>query len=107
MIALTEGAVSKVKEMIEAQEPRPAGLRIAVVGGGCSGFSYSMNFENQPGMLDKSYPSDGFKVFVDQASLLYLEGIEVDYVNTPEGSGFKFNNPQVKSTCGCGCSFSV
>ena len=107
MIALSEGAVSKVKEMIEAQEPRPAGLRIAVVGGGCSGFSYSMNFEDKPGMLDKAYPSDGFKVFVDQASLLYLEGIEVDYVNTPEGSGFKFNNPQVKSTCGCGSSFSV
>ena len=107
MIALTEGAVSKVKEMIEAQEPRPAGLRIAVVGGGCSGFSYSMNFEDKPGMLDKAYPSDGFKVFVDQASLLYLDGIEVDFVNSLEGSGFKFNNPQVKSTCGCGSSFSV
>jgi iron-sulfur cluster assembly accessory protein len=107
MIALTEEAVSKVKEMFEAQVPRPAGLRIAVVGGGCSGFSYSMNFENNPGMLDKVYDSDGFKVFVDQASLLYLEGVEVDFVNTLEGSGFKFNNPQVKSTCGCGSSFSV
>ena len=107
MIALTEVAVRKVKEMIEAQAPRPAGLRIAVVGGGCSGFSYSMNFEDNPGMLDKAYPSDGFKVFVDQASLLDLEGIEVDYVSSAEGSGFKFNNPQVKSTCGCGSSFSV
>ena len=107
MIALTEGAVSKVREMIEAQEPRPAGLRIAVVGGGCSGFSYSMNFENSPGMLDKAYALDGFKVFVDQASLLYLEGIEVDFVDSLEGYGFKFNNPQVKSTCGCGSSFSV
>ena len=107
MIALTEGAVSKVKEMIEAQEPRPAGLRIAVVGGGCSGFSYSMNFDNSPGMLDKTYDSDGFKVFVDQASLLYLDGVEVDFVDAIEGSGFKFNNPQVKSTCGCGSSFSV
>ena len=107
MIALTERAVSKVKEIIEAQEPRPAGLRIAVVGGGCSGFSYSMNFEDNPGMLDKAYPSDGFKIFVDQASLLYMEGIEVDFVYSLEGSGFKFNNPQVKSTCGCGSSFSV
>ena len=107
MIALTERAVSKVKEIIEAQEPRPAGLRIAVVGGGCSGFSYSMNFEDNPGMLDKAYPSDGFKIFVDQASLLYMEGIEVDFVDSLEGSGFKFNNPQVKSTCGCGSSFSV
>ena len=107
MIALTEEAVTKVREMIQEQEPRPAGLRIAVVGGGCSGFSYSMNFENNPGMLDKTYDSDGFKVFVDQASLIYLDGIEVDFVNTLEGSGFKFNNPQVKSTCGCGSSFSV
>ena len=107
MIALTVEAVTKVREMIQEQEPRPAGLRIAVVGGGCSGFSYSMNFENNPGMLDKTYDSDGFKVFVDQASLIYLDGIEVDFVNTLEGSGFKFNNPQVKSTCGCGSSFSV
>lgn len=107
MIALTEEAVTKVREMIQEQDPRPAGLRIAVVGGGCSGFSYSMNFENNPGMLDKTYDSDGFKLFVDQASLIYLDGIEVDFVNTLEGSGFKFNNPQVKSTCGCGSSFSV
>ncbi len=107
MIALTVEAVTKVREMIQEQEPRPAGLRIAVVGGGCSGFSYSMNFENNPGMLDKTYDSDGFKLFVDQASLIYLDGIEVDFVNTLEGSGFKFNNPQVKSTCGCGSSFSV
>jgi len=98
MVALTERAVSKVKEIIEAQAPRPAGPRIAVVGGGCSGFSYSMSFENNPGMLDKGYNSDGFKVFVDQASLLYLDGVEVDFVDTLEGSGFKFNNPHVKST---------
>jgi iron-sulfur cluster assembly protein len=107
MVVLTERAVSKVKEIIEAQAPRPAGLRIAVVGGGCSGFSYSMNFEDSPGMLDKTYDSDGFKVFVDQASLLYLENVEMDFVDTLEGSGFKFNNPQVKSTCGCGSSFNV
>ena len=107
MVALTERAVSKVKEIIEAQVPRPAGLRIAVVGGGCSGFSYSMNFEDNPDMLDKTYDSDGFKVFVDQASLLYLENVEMDFVDTLEGSGFKFNNPQVKSTCGCGSSFKV
>ena len=107
MVSITERATSKVKEIIEAQEPRPAGLRIAVVGGGCSGFSYSMTFENNPGMLDKTYNSDGFKLIVDQASLLYLEGVEVDFVDSPEGSGFKFANPQVKSTCGCGSSFSV
>jgi iron-sulfur cluster assembly protein len=107
MVQLTERAVGKVKEILDTQEPKPAGLRIAVVGGGCSGFSYSMAFENTPNMLDKTYQFDGLKVFVDQASLLYLEGAEVDYVETLEGSGFKFNNPQVKSTCGCGSSFQV
>ena len=90
-----------------SQEPNPAGLRISVVGGGCSGFSYSMAFENQPNMLDKTYNYDGLKVFVDQASLLYLDGAEVDYVESLEGAGFKFNNPQVKSTCGCGSSFQA
>jgi iron-sulfur cluster assembly accessory protein len=107
MVQLTETAVGKVREILDTQEPKPAGLRIAVVGGGCSGFSYSMAFENTPGMLDKTYSFDGLKVFIDQASLLYLEGVEVDYVETLEGSGFKFNNPNVKSTCGCGSSFSV
>ena len=107
MVQLTENAVSKVKEILSSQEPKPAGLRIAVVGGGCSGFSYSMAFENQPNLLDKTYTYDGLKVFVDQASLLYLDGAEVDYVETLEGAGFKFSNPNVKSTCGCGSSFSV
>jgi iron-sulfur cluster assembly protein len=107
---ITHGANNrkgKVKEIMAAQEPVPAGLRISVVGGGCSGFSYSMAFENQPNMLDKSYQYDGLKVFIDQASLLYLDGAEVDYVESLEGAGFKFNNPQVKSTCGCGSSFQV
>jgi iron-sulfur cluster assembly accessory protein len=107
MIQITEKAVGKVREILDGQEPKPAGLRIAVVGGGCSGFSYSMAFENSPNMLDKTYSFDGLKVFVDQASLLYLEGAEVDYVENLEGSGFKFNNPNTKSTCGCGSSFSV
>ena len=107
MVQLTETAIGKVREILDTQEPKPAGLRIAVVGGGCSGFSYSMAFENSPGMLDKTYSFDGLKVFVDQASLLYLDGAQVDYVESMEGSGFKFNNPNTKSTCGCGSSFSV
>ena len=107
MVQLTPKAIDKVREILDMQEPKPAGLRISVVGGGCSGFSYSMAFENQPNMLDKTYSYDGLKVFVDQASMLYLDGAEVDYVETLEGSGFKFNNPQVKSTCGCSSSFSV
>ena len=107
MITLTPVAVTKVQEILNMQEPKPAGLRISVVGGGCSGFSYSMAFETSPGMLDKSYSFEGLKVFIDQASLLYLDGAEVDYVESMEGSGFKFNNPNVKSTCGCGSSFSA
>ena len=99
--------LGKVKEILDSQEPKPSELRISVVGGGCSGFSYSMAFENAPGMLDKTYDFSGLKVFVDQASMLYLDGAEVDYVETLEGSGFKFNNPNVKSTCGCGSSFSA
>jgi iron-sulfur cluster assembly protein len=107
MVSLTSKAVEKVKEILDMQEPKPAGLRISVVGGGCSGFSYSMAFENQPNMLDKTYNYEGLKVFIDQASLLYLDGAQVDYVETLEGSGFKFENPNVKSTCGCGSSFQA
>jgi len=107
MVQLTETAVTKVREIMDTQEPKPAGLRISVVGGGCSGFSYSMAFENTPGMLDKTYDLSGLRLFIDQASLLYLDGVSVDYVETLEGSGFKFNNPNVKSTCGCGSSFSA
>lgn len=107
MITLTPTAVSKVKEILEMQDPKPAGLRIAVVGGGCSGFTYSMAFENSPGLLDKTYDFEGLKVFIDQASMLYLDGARVDYVETLEGSGFKFDNPNVKSTCGCGSSFQA
>ena len=107
MVQITPTAVSKVREILESQNPKPAGLRLAVVGGGCSGFSYSMAFENKPSMLDKTYDYEGLKVYVDQASMLYLDGAEVDYVETLEGSGFKFNNPNVKSTCGCGSSFSA
>jgi len=106
-VALTPTAVAKVKEIMVQQDPMPAGLRIGVVGGGCSGFSYSMNFENAAGMMDKVFSFDELKVFVDATSLMYLQGCVVDYVETLEAAGFKFENPNVKSTCGCGSSFSV
>jgi iron-sulfur cluster assembly accessory protein len=96
-LTLTPQAIAKL----------PAGLRIGVVGGGCSGFQYSMAFENQSGMMDKVFSFDDLKVFVDATSLMYLNGCIVDYVETLEAAGFKFENPQVKSTCGCGSSFSV
>ena len=104
---LTPQAITKVREIMATQDPLPAGLRIGVVGGGCSGFQYSMAFENQAGMMDKVFNFDDLKVFVDATSLMYLNGCIVDYVETLEAAGFKFENPQVKSTCGCGSSFSV
>ena len=106
-LTLTPTAVAKVKEIMAQQNPVPAGLRVGVVGGGCSGFSYSMSFETGPGMMDKTFEIDGLKVFVDATSMMYLNGAIVDYVETLEGAGFKFENPNVKSTCGCGSSFSV
>src|SRR5437899_8291752 len=106
-VTLTSTAIAKVNEIMSTQEPVPAGLRIGVVGGGCSGFQYSMSFENQAGMMDKVYKFDDLKVFVDATSAMYLSNCTVDYVETLEAAGFKFENAAVKSTCGCGSSFSV
>ena len=106
-VNLTDAAIAKVKEIMATQDPLPAGLRIGVVGGGCSGFQYSMSFENAAGMMDKVVRFDDLKVFFDATSAMYLNGCVVEYVATMEAAGFKFENPQVKSTCGCGSSFSV
>jgi iron-sulfur cluster assembly accessory protein len=106
-VNLTSAAVGKVREIMASQDPIPAGLRIGVVGGGCSGFQYSMSFENAAGMMDKTLDFEGLKVFVDPTSIMYLNGCTVDYVETIEAAGFKFENPSVKSTCGCGSSFNV
>jgi iron-sulfur cluster assembly accessory protein len=106
-LTLSPQAVTKVHEIMATQDPLPAGLRIGVVGGGCSGFQYSMSFENQAGMMDKVFKFGDLKVFVDATSLMYLNGCVVDYVETLEAAGFKFDNPTVKSTCGCGSSFNV
>ena len=106
-VSLTAAATAKVREIMATQDPIPAGLRIGVVGGGCSGFQYSMSFENQSGMMDKVYRFDDLKVFVDATSAMYLSNCVVDYVETLEAAGFKFEDAAVKSTCGCGSSFSV
>src|SRR6202142_4424864 len=103
-LILTPQAIGKVREIMATQDPIPAGLRVGVVGGGCSGFQYSMAFENQSGMMDKVFTYDGLKVFIDATSLMYLNNCVVDYVETFEATGFKFENPNVKSTCGCGSS---
>jgi iron-sulfur cluster assembly accessory protein len=87
-LVLTPSATAKVREIMATQDPLPAGLRIGVVGGGCSGFQYSMSFENQQGMMDKVYAFEDIKVFVDATSLMYLKGCVVDYVETLEAAGF-------------------
>jgi iron-sulfur cluster insertion protein len=107
MIAMTEVAASKVKEISEQEGLAGQGLRLRVVGGGCSGFSYDLYFEEAPAANDKIFELHGVKLYVDPFSYQYLDGTEVDYVEGLQGSGFKFMNPNVKSTCGCGSSFSA
>jgi len=107
MLTLTDKAQGKVKEILESQPEPYAGLRVQVVGGGCSGFQYHMGFEKQENAGDEVLEMTGFKVFVDRGSSMYLEGTEIDWVEALTGSGFKFNNPNVKSTCGCGESFQA
>jgi iron-sulfur cluster assembly accessory protein len=107
-IMLTKKAEDKVKEILSEQPETYAGLRIQVVGGGCSGFSYRMGFDkNFNDQSDQLFEFDGLKVFIDRQSLLYMDGAEVDYVEGLHGAGFKFNNPNSTGSCGCGSSFSV
>jgi iron-sulfur cluster assembly protein len=107
MLTLTDKAQGKVKEILDSQPEPFAGLRVQVVGGGCSGFQYHMGFEKQENSGDEILDLGGFKVFVDRGSSMYLDGTEIDWVEALTGSGFKFNNPNVKSTCGCGESFQA
>jgi iron-sulfur cluster assembly accessory protein len=105
MITLTETAAKKIAEL-RLEEGKPDwGLRIRLVGGGCSGMSYELGWEDQEAVGDTVVESRGIKVFVDQHSAPYLAGSEIDYVdNSMLGAGFAINNPNVKSSCGCGQS---
>ena len=107
MLLITAGAATKVNEIRDAEgiEPNMA-LRLRVGGGGCAGFSYDLYFD-EPAEVDRQFETQGVKCVVDEMSLMYLVGTEIDYVEGLQGAGFKFNNPNVKSTCGCGSSFSV
>jgi iron-sulfur cluster assembly accessory protein len=107
MLSLSEKAAEKVKEIRTTENiEENLGLRMRVVGGGCSGFAYDLYFD-PPQDGDKVFDSNGVQIVVDQMSLMYLMGTEVDYVEGLHGAGFKFHNPNVKSTCGCGSSFSA
>jgi iron-sulfur cluster assembly accessory protein len=108
VVTLTPPAVDMVKR-IRAKEGLPEGhaLRVAVVGGGCSGFSYQLDFDDKVQEGDEVVEYEGVVVRVDPTSAQYLRGIEIDYVNSLSGGGFKFINPNAKHTCGCGSSFTA
>ncbi len=106
LVNLTEQAAVKVREIREAEEIEDGmALRLRVVGGGCAGFSYDLYFDNKT-KLDRAYNLKSCDIIVDEMSLMYLVGTTIDYVESLGGAGFKFDNPGVKSTCGCGSSFS-
>ncbi len=108
MVKLTEAAVKKIKEIMAQQNPQLTAVRIGVRGGGCSGFQYAMALDDgEKDENDNEIDYDGLKVRVDNMSAMYLEGCEVDYIEQLDGAGFKFINPNVKNTCGCGQSFDA
>ncbi len=106
-ISVTPRAIEKIKAIHLAEPGFPKGLRFCVQGGGCSGFTYHVEWEIEKQPTDKEFNFDDLKVFVDPISMMYLDGCEIDYLETLEASGFKFNNPNVKNSCGCGHSFNV
>jgi len=106
-VSLTERAAVKVREIREAEGLGEQGLRVRVIGGGCSGFSYDLFFEDEHTEMDQTFESHGIPLYVDMMSNTYLEGTEIDYVEGLHGAGFKFGNPNAKTTCGCGSSFSA
>jgi iron-sulfur cluster assembly protein len=109
MILISDNAVKEIKR-IQQSDPQnsSAVVRVQVAGGGCSGMSYKLGFENEsPKDTDKVFERDGVKVVVDSKSFLFLSGTELDFSGGLNGTGFTFNNPNAKRTCGCGSSFSV
>jgi iron-sulfur cluster insertion protein len=107
-ISITERAAKEVLKVVE-EDPTLVNqpLRLLVRGGGCAGFSYDLHFEENPTTLDEVFEERGVKMVIDPLSFQYLDGTEIDFVEGIHASGFKFNNPNVTSTCGCGSSFSV
>jgi iron-sulfur cluster assembly protein len=105
-IEISENAVKKINTLVAQQEKDGQGLRVKVVGGGCSGLSYKMDLDVQRDG-DRVFERDNAKVIVDRKSFIYLRGTELDYADGLMDSGFKLQNPNVKRSCGCGSSFSV
>ena len=108
MITLTDRAATELKDLMSSQNKGNAALRVWVAGGGCSGLSYGMALdENEPEADDKVFENDGVKLIIDSLSLGYMEGSSVDYVEDVLGGGFKIENPNATSSCGCGSSFKT
>ena len=105
-ISLTDRAAARINELMATDSRGGQGLRVKVVGGGCSGLQYKVDFD-MPKATDKIFERDGAKVLVDMKSLLYLTGTELDYKDELMQSGFVFQNPNIKKACGCGASFTV
>ena len=106
-VALTEAAVKQVKQLMQSQNLENVYLRVGVKGGGCSGLSYSLEFDDETGPRDKKFDVEGVPVVCDAKSYLYLNGTTLDYVTQGLTGGFTFVNPSAKSSCGCGTSFSA
>jgi iron-sulfur cluster assembly accessory protein len=106
MVTLTDIAARKVGEFLSSQEQQEAGLRVAVRGGGCSGFQYQLALDEQR-EGDRVFDHDGIRIIVDEMSLRYVDGSTVDYTESLMGAGFQVNNPNVVAACGCGSSFRV
>jgi iron-sulfur cluster assembly accessory protein len=107
MINVSTSAATKIQELLAEEQKAESGLRVFVQGGGCSGFQYGLMIEDNPGPTDQSFTVNGIKLFVDPISAQYLQGAEVDFVDSVTGGGFTIKNPNAKSTCGCGSSFSA
>ena len=107
-LQVTDRAVQRIRAALakEGISPQDGGLRLGVMGGGCSGLSYSIKFDTQPRERDRIYDFDGVRVFVDPKSFLYLHGMTLDYEETLMRQGFNFINPNSSRSCGCGSSFS-
>ncbi len=108
MITLTERAIKEIRRIVDDQKlPENTVLRLGVKGGGCSGFSYSLGFDDTVLETDQVFEAHGFRVVCDPKSFLYLSGTQLDFEESLMGRGFKFGNPNASKTCGCGESFSV
>lgn len=108
MVTITERAAAKVRELMAAEnDPSLSALRVAVEGGGCSGFQYALGFDGAPDENDETYEYYGVQVVVDRFSLPYLSGSSVDYIDGLMGAGFQIENPNVVAACGCGSSFQA